>query len=110
MLERERARGASERGERPTSPETSAPASLPWAAPSTARPGPLAAERGGGVRGGHLVLEDRAEAGDAGRDPDLAEGVVDARGHAAALSSGTTPIAVEASGGLIRPMPAPGER
>ena len=32
-----------------------------------------------------IVLEDRAEAGDAGRDPDLAEGRVDARGHAAAL-------------------------
>ena len=30
------------------------------------------------------VLEDRAEPGDAGRDPDLAEGAVDARGHAAA--------------------------
>ena len=41
-------------------------------------------ERGGGaVR--DAVLEDRAEPGDAGRDPDLAEGRVDAGGHAAAL-------------------------
>ena len=41
-------------------------------------------QRGRGVRH-DLALEDRAEHGDAGGDADLAEGVVGARGHAAAL-------------------------
>ena len=88
-------------------PEPRAPPSWPCAAASTSRsraaPRRARAARG---RARDHVLEDRAEAGDAGGDPDLAEGRVDARGHAAA-PCGTTPIAVEASGGFTSPMPAP---
>jgi hypothetical protein len=52
-----------------------------------------------------LALEDGAEHGDAGGDADLAEGVVGARGHAAALGW-TTEMAPEARTGLTIPMPA----
>ena len=52
---------------------------------------------------GDLVAEDRAERGDAGGHPDLAEGRVDAGRHPGPLDR-TTPTAVEASGVLIMPM------
>ena len=59
-----------------------------------------------GVRTRDLLLEDRAERGDAGCDPDLAERVVDPGGHPA-LRGSTTPIAAGARVGLTMPMPMP---
>jgi len=52
------------------------------------------------------VLEDRTEPGDPRRDPDLPEGRIDARGQPASRGS-TTLTAVDASGGLTRPIRCP---
>ena len=82
--------------------------SWPWAAlEDFACPCPL--ERSAEVVPvGDLCWKIAPEPGDAGRDPDLAEGRVDARAMPL-RSCGTTPMAVEASGGLTRPTPAPAE-
>ena len=74
---------------------------------------PRAAVRQPGYRGhpgqhlvAHVVGKQCPQQGDAGGDPDLAEGGVDARGHAGLLRQ-HTPTAVEASGGFTRPTPRP---
>ena len=58
-------------------------------------------------RGGDPMLEDRAQRRDAGRDPDLTEGVVRCRTPCRPAPAGRRPTAVEASGGFVAPIPIP---